>query len=163
MWYTQEMAYKRGAAFTDDIGGGLLKRITKGASFLGMFVLGSMIERWVSINWAGPNAVVSKIPLSKGAYVDWNHLPSGAKGIQTVIDALWSQNPVSGALNPTGTFLTSEKVTYLQNVLDSLIPGLTALLLLFLCMWLLRRKVSPIVIIFGIFIFGILMRWIGLM
>jgi len=163
MWYTQEMAYKRGSAFTDDIGGGLLKRVTKVSSFLGMFVLGALIERWVSINWAGPNAVVSKIPLSKGAYVDWNHLPAGAKAVQQVINALWSQNPVSGALNSTGTYLTNIKITYLQNVLDSLIPGLTALILLFVCMWLLRRKFSPILIIFGIFIFGILMRWAGLM
>lgn len=163
MWYTQELAYKRGATFTDDIGGGILKRVTKGASFLGMFVLGALIQRWVGISWAGPHAIVSKIPLSKGAYVDWNHLPNGAKGVQAVINSLWSQNPVSGALNSTGMYLGRIKVTYLQNVLDSLIPGLTALVLLFVCMWLLRRKVSPIIIIFSIFILGIIMRWIGLM
>ena len=51
----------------------------------------------------------------------------------------------------------------LQGNLDSLIPGLMGLLLTFLAMWLLKKKVSPIVMIIGIFIFGILMRVLHIM
>ncbi|MFX3615907.1 MAG: PTS system mannose/fructose/sorbose family transporter subunit IID [Sporolactobacillus sp.] len=52
--------------------------------------------------------------------------------------------------------------TSLQNILDSLLPGLVALLLTFACMWLLKRKVNAIWIIFGMFILGILGYWGGL-
>ena len=63
----------------------------------------------------------------------------------------------------SGLSLTDTKVTTLQNNLDQLIPGLAALLLTFLCMWLLKKKVSPIVIILGLFIVGIGGRLIGLL
>ncbi|MZU15725.1 PTS mannose family transporter subunit IID, partial [Bifidobacterium longum] len=51
----------------------------------------------------------------------------------------------------------------LQDNLNKLIPGLMALLLTFLCMWLLKKKVSPIIIILGLFVFGVLMHVIGWM
>ena len=51
----------------------------------------------------------------------------------------------------------------LQGNLDSLIPGLVPLLLTFLCMWLLKKKVSPIVIIIALFIVGIVGHLIGLL
>ncbi|MFZ1667060.1 MAG: PTS system mannose/fructose/sorbose family transporter subunit IID, partial [Trichococcus flocculiformis] len=63
----------------------------------------------------------------------------------------------------SGLSLTDTKVTTLQNNLDQLIPGLAALLLTFLCMWLLKKKVSPIVIILGLFVVGIGGRLIGLL
>ena len=62
-----------------------------------------------------------------------------------------------------GMSLTEYKVTTLQDNLDSLIPGLAALLLTLLCMWLLKKKVSPIVIILGLFVVGIIGRVIGLL
>ncbi|MDU4411422.1 MAG: PTS system mannose/fructose/sorbose family transporter subunit IID, partial [Streptococcus sp.] len=46
---------------------------------------------------------------------------------------------------------------------NQLIPGLAALGLTFLCMYLLKRKVSPIVIILGIFVLAILLHIIGLL
>ncbi|WP_100486294.1 PTS system mannose/fructose/sorbose family transporter subunit IID [Sporolactobacillus pectinivorans] len=52
--------------------------------------------------------------------------------------------------------------TSLQNILDSLLPGLVALLMTFACMWLLKHKVNAIWIIFGMFAVGIFGYWIGL-
>jgi mannose PTS system EIID component len=49
-----------------------------------------------------------------------------------------------------------EVVTTVQSVLDSLMPGLVPLLLTFLCMYLLKKKVNPLLIIFGLFAVGIL-------
>lgn len=149
MWYTQELGYKASSRITDDLSGGLLQDITKGASILGMFILGSLVNRWVSVSFA---PTVSKVTLSEGAYIDWSSLPAGAEGIK---QALLQQ--------AAGLSLTSEKVTTLQNNLDSLIPGLAGLLLTLLCMWLLKKKVSPIVIILGLFIVGIVFHVIGLM
>ena len=148
-WYTQEFGYKVGSSITDDLSGGLLQDITRGASILGMFVLGSLIERWVSINFI---PVVSKVKLSDGAYIDWNSLPAGAEGIKTAI----SQYASGMALEPT-------KVTTLQDNLNSLIPGLMPLLLTLLCMWLLKKKVSPIVIILALFVVGILGHVVGIL
>lgn len=148
-WYTQEFGYKAGSRITDDLSGNLLQDITKGASILGMFILGSLVNRWVSVKFT---PVVSKVQLSQGAYIDWNSLPQGAKGIQ---EALLQQ--------ASGMSLTPDKVTTLQNNLDSLIPGLAALILTLICMWLLKKKVSPIVIILGLFVLGIIFHLIGLM
>ena len=49
--------------------------------------------------------------------------------------------------------------TTLQDVLNQLLPGLAALGLTFLCMWLLNKKVNALWIILGMFVIGILGRW----
>ncbi|WP_262315263.1 PTS system mannose/fructose/sorbose family transporter subunit IID [Lacticaseibacillus parakribbianus] len=149
LWYTQEFGYRAGSKIADDLSGTLLQDVTKGASILGMFILGALVNRWVSVKFTPQ---VSDVKLDKGAYIDWNALPAGAKGIQK---ALQDQ--------AAGLSLTNHKITTLQNNLDSLIPGLAAVLLTFLCMWLLKKKVSPIVIILGLFVFGILMHLANLM
>ncbi|MDN6968327.1 PTS mannose/fructose/sorbose transporter family subunit IID [Oenococcus sp. UCMA 17063] len=149
MWYTQEFGYRAGSRITDDLSGGLLKTVTRGASMMGMFVLAALIERWVSIKFT---PVVSKVTLSKGAYIDWGKLSSGTKGIK---EALTDQ--------ANGLSLTKIQTTTLQQNLDSLIPGLMALLLTFACMWLLKKKVSPIIIILGIFVIGVGGHLLGLL
>lgn len=149
LWYSQEFGYRVGSEITKDLSDGLMGKVTRGASMMGMFVLGALIERWVTINF---KPVVSTSPLQKGAYIDWNALPKGVKAIQ---QALIQQSQ--------GLSLTSSKVTTLQDNLNSLIPGLAALLLTFLCMYLLKKKVSPIIIIIGIFIVGIAGHVIGLL
>ncbi len=133
MWYTQEFGYKAGSKITDDLSGGLLQDITKGASILGMFVLAALVERWVSIKF---KPVVSEVQLDKGAYIEWDKLPGNGEGIRQSFEQVNS-----------GMSLSPTKVTTLQDNLDQLIPGLAALLLTFFCMWLLKKKVSPIVII----------------
>ena len=54
-------------------------------------------------------------------------------------------------------------VDTVQSVLDSLMPNLVPLLLTFLCMYLLKRKVSAIMIIFAIFAIGIVGRYFGIL
>ena len=149
LWYTQEFGYQAGTAITKDLSGGLLQKVTQGASILGMFVLGSLVQRWVSVNFP---IKVSEVALSEGAYIEWDKLPQGAEGIKQAI-AQWSSGM---SMDPT-------KVTTLQDNLNSLVPGLAALLLTFLCMYLLKKKVSPIVIILGLFVVGIVFHAIGLM
>lgn len=149
MWYTQEFGYKVGTKITEDLSGGLLQKITKGASILGMFVLGGLVDRWVSINFT---PVVSKVTLSEGAYIDWASLPAGTEGIQTALTQYAS-----------GLALSPEKITTLQDNLNSLIPGFAGLLLTLLCCWLLKKNVSPILIIVALFVIGIVFHVIGLM
>ena len=151
IWYTQEFGYKVGTTITKDLSGGLLGKITQGASILGMFIIGALVQRWVSISFT---PVVSRVTQSEGAYIDWESLSSGAEGIKEALTQY-------SALGADG--LNIEKVTTLQQNLDSLIPGLAAVLLTLLCCWLLKKKVSPIVIIIALFIVGIIARVVGLM
>lgn len=148
-WYTQEFGYKAGSKISEDLSGGLLRDVTKGASILGMFILGSLVNRWVTITWT---PVVSTTKLADGAFINWDKLPSGADGIQKALQG-----------QADGLALSANKVTTLQDNLDSLIPGLSALLLTLLCMWLLKKKVSPIIIILGLFVVGVLFHVLHLM
>ena len=151
LWYTQEFGYKVGTSIAKDMSGGLLGKVTEGASILGMFIIGALVQRWVSISFT---PVVSQVTQSEGAYIDWNKLPKGTAGIK---EALTQYN----SLGANG--LNQVKVTTLQQNLDQLIPGLAALLLTLLCCYLLKKKVSPIVIIIALFVVGIVARVIGIM
>ena len=144
LWYTQEFGYKVGTSIAKDMSGGLLGKVTEGASILGMFIIGALVQRWVSISFTP----------SKGAYIEWDKLPKGAAGIK---EALTQYN----SLGANG--LNQVKVTTLQQNLDQLVPGLAALLLTLLCCYLLKKKVSPIVIIIALFVVGIVARVIGIM
>lgn len=149
MWYTQEFGYKAGTKISDDMSGGILQEVTKGATILGMFILGALVNRWVSVKFT---PIVSRVPQSKGAYIDWHNLPSGAEGIKKALE-----------LQAQGLSLDKIKVTTLQQNLDMLIPGLMGLLLTLFCMWLLKKKVSPIIIILGLFVAGVFFHVIHLM
>ena len=151
LWYTQEFGYNVGTAIAKDLSGGLMGKITEGASILGMFIIGALVQRWVSI---GFTPVVSTVTQSEGAYIDWASLPSGVEGIKAALEQY-------AALGPTG--LNVEKVTTLQGNLDQLIPGLAAVLLTLLCCRLLKKNVSPIAIILALFAVGIAGRFFGFM
>ena len=149
LWYTQELGYKAGSEITKDMSGGILQDITKGASILGMFIIAVLVERWVNI--AFTVSLPSKT-LSKGAYIEF---PKGNVTGQQLHDILGQVN--------SGLGLDKMQAQTLQGQLDALIPGLMGLLLTFLCMWLLKKKVSPITIIIGLFIVGIGARFFGIM
>ena len=151
LWYTQEFGYKVGNSIAQDLSGGLLGKITQGASILGMFIIGSLVQRWVSISFT---PIVSQVTQSEGAYIDWASLPAGTEGIK---QALTMYNSLGG------NALDVVKTTTLQGNLDQLIPGLAALLLTLLCCKLLKKNVSPIVIIIALFIVGIGAHLLGIM
>ena len=149
LWYTQEFGYKAGSEITKDMSGGILKDITKGASILGMFILAVLVQRWVSINFT---VNLPGKQLAEGAYINFPEGPvSGAE--------------LKGILGQALGGLSLDKIQpqTLQGQLNSLIPGLMGLLLTFLCMWLLKKKVSPITIILALFAVGIAARFFGIM
>ena len=149
LWYTQELGYKAGSEITKDLSGGIIQKITKGASILGMFILAVLVERWVSIVFTVnlPGKV-----LSKGAYIEWPKGNVSGDQLKTIL----------GQVNDKLSF-DKIQVDTLQKQLDSLIPGLMGLLLTFACMWLLKKKVSPITIIIGLFVVGIVASFFGIM
>ena len=149
LWYTQEFGYKAGSEITKDMSGGILKDITKGASILGMFILAVLVQRWVSINFT------INLPgkqLSEGAYIVFPEGPVTGGELKGILGQALS-----------GMSLDKIQPQTLQGQLNSLIPGLMGLLLTFLCMWLLKKKVSPISIILALFAVGIAARFFGIM
>ena len=162
LWYTQELGDKAGSEITKDMSGGILQDITKGASILGMFILAVLVERWVSIKFVFN---VSSVKLDDKAFIHWDKLVdlSKAGNLKDVQESV--NNGIQSAFNQVGSGLsqTPETVTTFQQNLDSLIPGLMGLLLTFACMWLLKKKVSPITIIIALFVIGVLAHVAGLM
>ena len=104
--------------------------------------MGILVQRWTTIKFAPE---VSRVELKDPkAFI---HFPAGSVNgseLQKILQQVNDKIPLSNI-----------KVTTLQENLDQLVPGLAALLLTFLCMWLLKKKVSPILIIFGLFAVGI--------
>lgn len=119
-YYGVQYGYQKGVNIVKDMGGGFLQKLTEGASILGLFVMGALVNKWTHVN----------IPMV----------------ISTVTDLAGNQT-----------------VTTVQTILDQLMPGLMPLLLTFGCMWLLRKKVNPLWIIFGFFVIGIVGFRIGLL
>ena len=149
LWYTQELGYKAGSEITKDMSGGILQDITKGASILGMFIIGVLVKQWVNIGFK--IALPSTTLTDPKAYVE---IPNGPVTGEKLFEIL-NRAP--------GVNLGPVKQNTLQGQLDSLIPGLLGLLLTFLCMWLLKKKVSPIIIIVALFIVGIVAHYFNIM
>ena len=148
LWYTQEFGYQKGSEITKDLSGGILQTITKGASILGMFVMGILVQRWTNIDFS---IVISKVKMADGAFIKF---PQGTVNGAQLQEVLTAMNK--------GVALSPDKVTTLQDNLNQLVPGFAALLLTFLCMWLLKKKVNPIAIIFGLFAVGIIGHVVGI-
>ena len=116
-WYGFKYGYEKGTQIVGEAGGNTLQKITQGASVMGLFVMGSLVYRWTTIN----------IPLKLTEY------EQNGKNVEVTV----------------------------QSMMDQLLPGLAALALCFLCMWLLRKRINAIWIIFGLFAVGIAGSYLG--
>ena len=132
LWYTQEFGYQKGSEITKDLSGGILQTITKGASILGMFVMGILVQRWTNINFP---MVISKVKMADGAFIKF---PQGAVNGAQLQEVLTAMNK--------GVALSPDKVTTLQDNLNQLVPGFAALLLTSCVCGFLRKKLilSPL-------------------
>ncbi|WP_212781134.1 PTS system mannose/fructose/sorbose family transporter subunit IID [Lactobacillus corticis] len=118
-WYGLKLGLNRGLALVQDLSGDLLKKLTEGATILGLFIMGCLVNKWTTIN----------------------------------ISLVVSKTTTNGKTT----------ITTVQNILDELCPGLAALGLTLLMMYLLKKKVSPIVLIFILFAVGILGYALGIL
>lgn len=117
-WYGIQYGYTKGTDIISDVAGNKLQKLTEGASILGLFVMGALVNKWTAVNIP---VVISQVTMQDGTV----------------------------------------SVTTIQSILDQLMPGLVPLLLTFLCMKLMKNKVNPIWIIFGLFGLGIIGFWLG--
>ncbi|MGM0216673.1 mannose/fructose/sorbose PTS transporter subunit IID [Enterococcus sp. AZ109] len=112
------LGYEKGNEIIKEMAGGRIKKLTEGASVVGLFVMGALVNKWTTIN----------IPIIATRITD----DSGQVVTQTV-----------------------------QDVLDSIMPGMLALLLTLFVSWLLKKNVSPLLIILVIFVVGIAGKALG--
>ena len=65
-WYGIKYGYAKGTDVVQDVAGNKLQKITEGASILGLFVMGALVNKWTSVNIP---VVVSEITNAKGEHV----------------------------------------------------------------------------------------------
>ncbi|CAM3155626.1 PTS system mannose/fructose/sorbose family transporter subunit IID [Sporolactobacillus spathodeae] len=117
-WYGLKYGYDAGMNIVRDMASNTLKKLTEGASILGLFIMGVLVTKWTKIN----------VPI---------------------------------VISQTTNQLGQKTTMTVQGILDQLCPGLLALGMTLLMMYLLKKKVSPILLIFALFGFGILGFWLG--
>ena len=49
-YYGVAYGYKKGVDIVNDMGGGFLQKLTEGASILGLFVMGALVNKWTHVN-----------------------------------------------------------------------------------------------------------------
>ena len=76
-YYGVAYGYRKGVDIVKDMGGGFLQKLTEGASILGLFVMGALVNKWTHVNIP---MVVSKITGSDGQV----HVTT----VQTILDQL---------------------------------------------------------------------------
>ncbi len=76
-YYGVAYGYRKGVDIVQDMGGGFLQKLTEGASILGLFVMGALVNKWTHVNIP---MVVSKITGSDGQV----HVTT----VQTILDQL---------------------------------------------------------------------------
>ncbi|SFN47428.1 PTS system D-mannose-specific IID component, Man family [Izhakiella capsodis] len=76
-YYGVAYGYRKGVDIVGDMGGGFLQKLTEGASILGLFVMGALVNKWTHINIP---VVVSKITDQTGK--------TTVTTVQTILDQL---------------------------------------------------------------------------
>ncbi len=76
-WIGISYGYSKGTTIVQDMAGGRLQKLTEGASILGLFVMGALVNRWTTINVP---LVVSKITQQDGKVITTT--------VQTILDSL---------------------------------------------------------------------------
>jgi mannose PTS system EIID component len=76
-YYGVTYGYSKGTTIVADMAGGKLQKLTEGASILGLFVMGALVNRWTSINVP---IVVSTIAKADGT--------TAITTVQTILDSL---------------------------------------------------------------------------
>lgn len=76
-YYGVTYGYSKGTTIVADMAGGKLQKLTEGASILGLFVMGALVNRWTSINIP---IVVSTIVKADGT--------TAITTVQTILDSL---------------------------------------------------------------------------
>jgi mannose/fructose/sorbose-specific phosphotransferase system IID component/mannose/fructose/sorbose-specific phosphotransferase system IIC component len=146
LWYGQKFGYAQGTNISKNLANGVLQSVTETASTLGMFMMGVLIPRWTTMNFP-----LELFKSENANVIDLSKVVEQANNNTLATDSLVKmvQN-IQG-----GVPLSKWNVTTLGDILNTLMPGMMPLALMFAVRYFLKKGVSPILIIFAIFILGI--------
>lgn len=173
LYLTQEIGYKQGSTIASDMSGGLLRKVTVGASILGMFIMGVLIPRWTSLDLskivlatAQTGTLADTYPAVESFLLTLNNSAGHVLDSATLTTVMEGINKIGAAgssiVLKDGAYVIMQTTT-LQSVFNQLIYGLGPLVLMFLVLFLLRKKVNPIIIILVMFALGILGAFFGIL
>lgn len=77
-WYGLKYGYEKGTEIVGDMEGGVIQKLTQGASILGLFVMGALVSKWTSIN----------VPLVISKYKDAATGKMVVTDVQSILDQL---------------------------------------------------------------------------
>ncbi|WP_373757779.1 PTS system mannose/fructose/sorbose family transporter subunit IID, partial [Jeotgalibaca porci] len=120
LWYTQEFGYVQGGNIAQNLGGGLMQKLTQGASVLGMFIMGVLVPRWTSMNFP---MVLSRMEVAEQDQVNFGVVADAVN--EGLLSGDMLRNIVSEI--QSGLSVSTETVTTLQGTLDALLPGIAPL------------------------------------
>ncbi len=112
LYYGIHYGYKKGINIIKELNNNFLKKITEASSILGLFILGSLVNKWTKVKTP---IIITKI-IKNGKIFELK----------------------------------------LQDILDELMPGILPLILTISCMWLLNKKINPLILMIIILIIGII-------
>lgn len=151
------------------IGDGIIGQGHTGGNILGplLFFIGinlvRILTRWYSMNY-GYHKGTEIVQDMEGGQLQRLTTIASVLGLFVMggLVARWASLNIPYEIARYTNAAGGEVVTTVQSVLNDLLPGLVPLLLTLLCMSLLKRKVNAIFIIFAMFGFGIIGRYLGI-
>ncbi|MBE6482403.1 MAG: PTS system mannose/fructose/sorbose family transporter subunit IID [Actinomyces ruminicola] len=129
--------------------------------FLGINVI-RVLVRWYGLKWGYERgtAMVSEVGGGQLKRITQIAAITGLFVMGALV-AKWTTINFPGVVTSVEADDGTVTETTLQNILDQLLPGVAALGLTFVCMWLLNKKINALWIILGMFVIGILGAWTG--
>ncbi len=111
-YYGVAYGYSKGIDIVKDMGGGFLQKLTEGASILGLFVMGALVNKWTHVNIP---LVVSRITDQTGK----EHVTT----VQTILDQLMPE-PGTTAADLCLYVATAQKVNPLWIIVGFFVIGI---------------------------------------
>lgn len=133
--------------------------------FLGINII-RILVRWYGLKWGYERgtAMVSEVGGGQLKRITQIAAITGLFVMGALV-AKWTTINFPGVITSVTADDGTVTQTTLQDILDQLLPGVAALGLTFVCMWLLNKKINALWIILGMFVIGIFgarTGWLGL-
>ncbi|MBW3069224.1 MULTISPECIES: PTS system mannose/fructose/sorbose family transporter subunit IID [unclassified Actinomyces] len=129
--------------------------------FLGINII-RILVRWYGLKWGYERGTAMVTEVGGGQLKRITQIAAiTGLFVMGALVAKWTTINFPGVISSVTADDGTVTQTTLQDILDQLLPGVAALGLTFVCMWLLNKKVNALWIILGMFVIGIFGAWTG--
>jgi len=130
--------------------------------FVGINII-RILTRWYGLKWGYERGTTLVTEVGGGQLKRITQIAAiTGLFVMGALVSKWTHIDFPSVVSQAKQYSTGEVETKtLQNILDDLLPGIAALGLTFLSMYLLNKKINALWIILGMFVLGILGAWSG--